>query len=147
MGLAEKRAQQEFSEGKLKDFTQEIESIVGRSVEVDMDWDTISEEGMSHMYVEAWSKLYFKTLIKALSEIAVDDIGKQALNESLQKIKIQNANSNSSEKDMATFEDGVLTLDHKPFSNMPDPDYQDGKGDLRFQDRVKAIVGVIEKNL
>ena len=147
MGLAERRAQQSFAEGKFKEFSQEIEKIVGKSIDVDVDWSSIALDDYSHMYEESWSKLYFRTLTKALEKITIDDMGKQALSESLNKVKIQNTDSNSSERNMATFEDGTLTLDHKPFSNVPDPDYGNGEGDGRFQDRVKAIVGVLEKNL
>ena len=69
----------------------------------------------------AWPKVYFEPLIAALKKVSVDDMGREALREALregvQKIVFCNR-SDSHVRDHFSLEGGVLTIDHKPFSNI-----------------------------
>lgn len=147
MGLAERRSQKKFEEGSFVELKKEINNIIGSEIEFDVKWETIAlVDDWSHLFDEAWTNQYFKTLIGALNEIAIDEMGKEALQESLKKVVIQNTKGNYIAQNLASFKDNTLTLDHEPFTNIPDPGFQ-GKGDIRYEERVDAIVDVLEKNL
>jgi hypothetical protein len=70
--------------------------------------------------------VYFQPLVAALTAITVDDIGKTAVREGLKKIIVRNTDKYVSTTGF-TFADGVLTLDHKPHTNIDDVD-QRAKG-------------------
>lgn len=128
MGLAEKRAAKEFQEKRYPGFKKEIDEAAGFEVPVEVKWEQLAEDGMVHLYDECWTKVYFRPLIDALKAITVDDMGKEALKESLKSILIRNEADNSYGGDrIAKFDktSGVLAIDHKPFSNVDD--YKDMK--------------------
>ncbi len=84
----------------------------------------MAEDGYDHLYAEAFPKVYFQPATQAFEGICIDDMGKEAMQSSLKKIVIQNAGDITSAPKWATFADGVLTLDHKPCSNI---DYIDDR--------------------
>ncbi|MEL6543572.1 MAG: hypothetical protein AAFQ82_03040 [Myxococcota bacterium] len=120
MGLKERRAVKDYQDNQYPAQQKQIEEAAGFAVEVAVNWDTIATDGMSHLYAEAWPDVYFKPLIDALASISADDMGKEALQESLKKIEITNSDSVSSAHKWAAFEGGVLKLDHKPTTNIND---------------------------
>ena len=118
MGLAERRIAKEFQENEYQTFLKEINSIVGKDVEVNVEWDTLAIDGMSHLYAKAWPQVYFQPLLKALESICADEMGKEAIADELQKVTIKNEAGISSESFWANFADKTLVLDHKPTSNV-----------------------------
>lgn len=136
MGLAERRVAKAFQENEYQKFLSEIKSVVGKDVEVDVAWDTLSQDGMSHMYEEAWPQVYFQPLIKALESICADDMGKEAISDELEKVVIKNEGGISSASRWSVFENKTLTLDHKPITNVH---YVD--------DRAKAVQMLLENSL
>lgn len=75
-------------------------------------------------------------LVEALKSISADDMGAEALKESVKKIVIKNASDCSSAGRWATFEGGGITLDHKPTTNVD-----------HVQDRTDNLVKLLEDNL
>lgn len=117
MGLRERRAAKQYQENTYPGLKERIDAAYGAPLEVEVDWDSLATDGMDHLYEDAWTKVYFETLIQTLQAIAVDDFGKEALNEGLSKVVVKNTNSQSSYRGF-TFADGVLTIDHKPTTNI-----------------------------
>lgn len=136
MGLAERRVAKAFQENEYENFLSEIKEVIGKDVEVDVNWDSLSEEGMSHLYEEAWAKVYFEPVKEALKSICSDDMGKEALNESLTKIIIKNEGDIHYAGKWSSFEGNVLTLDHKPTTNID-----------QIDDRAKAVQTLLENSL
>lgn len=127
MGLAERRAAKKFETEKFTQLKQEVEAAAGFPVPLEVAWDELAKDGESHLYEECWPKVYFQPLIAALQEIAVDDMGKEALKGGLKQIKVQNKEGIYSGHRIASFEGGVLTLDHEPHTNVDDvKDRQNG---------------------
>ncbi|MFT3701164.1 MAG: hypothetical protein QM802_02280 [Agriterribacter sp.] len=120
MGLIEKRAIKAFQDTAYVNLVKEINTIAGYPVEFDVKWETLADPDYPHMYEEGFTKVYFTPVINALKEITVDDLGKEALKETLKKIVITN------EKDIYygcyayAYDNGTLTIDHKPFTNIDD---------------------------
>lgn len=120
MGLQEKRAITAFQENTFVDLVKEINAIAGYEPEVDVKWDTLAVADYGHLYNEGFTKVYFDPLIATLKEIAADDLGIEALKETLKKIIIKNEGNFGSPKSAYSFADGVLTIDHSPITNIND---------------------------
>ena len=136
MGLAEKRAVKEFQEGQYPNLKSAIDTACGFDVPIKVEWETLSEDGMSHLFSDAIAKIYFQPVIDGFKEICQDDMGKEALQGALKEVVFRNSGSHSNPNAAIHFEGGVLTVDHKPFSNIDD-----------VSDRTKHLVSLLEKNL
>ena len=64
--------------------------------------------------------MYFTPVIAAVKEIVVDDLGKEALKETLKKIIIKNEGQIYYGSNAYSFKEGVLTIDHQPCTNIGD---------------------------
>jgi hypothetical protein len=131
MGLAERRAIKAFTEGSFLKFKQEIDTVAGFEVPIEVNWDSLASEGYGELYEKAFYKVYFQPLIEALKAIAIDDLGRDALKEGLKKIAIEDSGSS-----YPAFEFGVLTLRYYAVSNLDD-----------WMDRKKSIQTALEKGL
>jgi hypothetical protein len=118
MGLLEKRALKAFQDGAYKKLTGEINKIAGFNVDFDVNWETLALEDQSHLYEESFPKVYFEPIIKAFTEIASDEMGKDALKETLKKIIIKNEGGVYYGSGAYSFDNGVLTIDHQPTTNI-----------------------------
>ncbi len=136
MGLAERRAIKAFQDDHLPEFHKKIKEAFGLEVPVEINWDSIALEGEAHLYDECWPKVYFEPLIDGLKAVGRDDMGKEALQGSLKKIIIQNTTGAYYGDRWASFENGVLTLDHLPTTNADS-----------VQERTDGLVQTLEKNL
>jgi uncharacterized membrane-anchored protein YjiN (DUF445 family) len=110
--------------------------VVGKEVEVEVNWSSISKDSMSHLYAEAWPQVYFQPLVKAMKSICSDDMGKEAIQETLKKVVIQDEIHTATPSRWSKFEDGVLTLDHMPTTNLG-----------QIQDRTEAVQNLLENSL
>lgn len=136
MGLAERRGVKDFETKHLAAWQQKVEGAAKMSVPVEVKWETLALDGESHLYEECWPKVYFQPLIAALESITRDDLGKDALTATLKKIIVQNTADVSYGDRWATFEGGVLTLDHKPTTNVDS-----------VKERTDGLVALLEKSL
>ncbi len=134
MGLAERRATQEFQNSVFLGLKNKIFDAAGFEVPIDINWESIAEPNEARIYEEYWTKIYFEPLIGAFKTICVDDLGKQALRDSLKKIEVLNSKSFSDFRGFS-FTDGVLKLDHK----LMNAD--------NIQDRTEALVKMLESSL
>lgn len=136
MGLAERRAAKSFETNQLPALQKEIDQAAGFSVPLEINWEQLSPEGQAHLYEESWTKVYFRPLVEAFKAICVDDMGKEALKGALKKVVINSSQGVYSGEQIATFEGGVLTLDHEPTTNIDE-----------VAARAKGIQATLEKSL
>jgi hypothetical protein len=136
MGLAERRASKAFQDNHFPVFQKKITDAVGFEVPIEVNWESLALEDESHLYDECWPKVYFEPLIEGLKAIGRDDMGKEALQSSLKKIMIQNTTGAYYGDRWASFENGVLTLDHLPTTNADS-----------IQERTDGLVQTLEKKL
>lgn len=139
--LAERRAIKEYQESVLPDIQTQINTLVGFEVPLNVDWEKIALAGDAENYSnEAYfTNVYFTPLVQALSSIASDDLGKQALSTNLKGINITydaDTAPSSAYEDGIDFSNGSITLNFKPFSNASDID-----------ERSEAIVKELESKL
>ena len=136
MGLTERRALKSFQETQFPELKRAIEQAAGFAVPVEVSWDSLAKDDMSHLYAEAFPKVYFAPIIDALKSVCTDDMGRDALKKSLKKVVICNTAGHSSSNRAISFEAGVLTVDHDPVCNI---NYGN--------ERLEAIVKILEKAL
>ncbi|RKH68409.1 hypothetical protein [Corallococcus llansteffanensis] len=120
MGLAERRAAKKFEDTVYPKLKQQLDAAAHHEVQVEVNWQSLAIDGSADLYEEAFTKVYFTPLIEAFEAICIDDMGREALQSKLKRVVIRNTADVSSGSSMVTFEDGVLTLDHRPTTNIDD---------------------------
>jgi len=136
MNLAERRVVSEFQEGPFPGLKARIEEAAGFAVPLDVHWDTLAVPGESRLYAESWPLVYFEPLIDGLKSICRDAAGREALKSSVKQIVVQNVKGCVYGDCWASFDKGVLTLDHDPITNINDS-----------SQRAAGLVAVLEASL
>jgi len=139
--LAERRAVETYKEQKLPSLQTKINEAAGFEVPLTIEWDKIALPGGADNYSNDsyFTNVFFTPLAKALSSIAKDELGKEALKEKLKTIKITYDKETAPATNYANgiaFKEGVLSLNFQPFTNANDTDA-----------RSQAIVKVLESSL
>jgi len=117
MGLAERRGVERFKNDVYPGWKSRIDEAAGFDVPVEVAWDELAVADYADRYADFFPKVYFQPLVDALGAVTIDDLGKDALREGLSKIVIRNAGEFYSAAGIS-FTDGVLTFDHKPYTNI-----------------------------
>lgn len=146
LNLAERRAVKTFQDERLPVWQQAINNAAGKDIPLDIRWSALCLEGESDYYLtdEYWVLTIFKPLATALAQVAVDDMGKEALQGGLSSIVITydaDTAPISNFENGVHFASGVLTINFQPWRNADD------EGGWAFTERVRAIVKVLEQNL
>ena len=105
MGLNEKRKIKELQETTLPEREKEIEEICGQAISYEVDWATLEDdmEGLNFL-----DNLSCHRLNMALRTICVDDMGKEAIRDSLKLIKLGNVKDKAAMS--MSFDGGVLDM-------------------------------------
>lgn len=105
MGLNEKRKVKELQEVTFPQRQKEIAEICGVPISYEVDWESFADdlEGLNFL-----DNLSCHRLNMALRVICIDQLGKDAVKESLKKVKLKNVKD---KKDMKlSFSGGVLEM-------------------------------------
>jgi hypothetical protein len=135
MGLAERRAIEQFKTDDYPGWQAKIEKAAGFPVPVEVSWEELAVNEYASSYAEFFPKVYFQPLVDALNAITFDELGRTAAREGLKKIIIRNTEEYYSTRGF-TFADGVLTLDHQPHTNVDD-----------IEERAKGLQQILESGL
>ncbi|BBM82527.1 hypothetical protein [Candidatus Uabimicrobium amorphum] len=112
MGLQERKALENFQKNQYATLKKQLDEIAGHELTMDIDWESIVKEVNHEYYENDIPKLYFLPLVSALESICCDDLGKQALKETLKTIVICN-HSETYGKSAISFANRVLKIDHR----------------------------------
>src|SRR6267154_1335427 len=87
MGLNERRKMKELQETTFPERTAELAEICGTTIPYEVDWDSFADdlEGLNFL-----DNLSCHRLNMALRVICQDDMGKEAIRETVKKIKLKN---------------------------------------------------------
>jgi hypothetical protein len=121
MGLQERRKIKELEDTVLPERTAELKEITGGDIQFDIDWDSFADdlEGLNFM-----DNISCHRTNMALRVICSDDLGKEAVQESLKTIKLKNVKDKSDMK--IEFGGGVLEL-HCAYALRTDGMFSDGQ--------------------
>jgi hypothetical protein len=120
-----------------------IRKGAGFEVPIEVHWDAIAERGDGGSYSDEgyWTKIIFMPLAQALSEVTRDSAGKQGVRDKLKKIVVTydqaTAALGSTSEEGVKFDDGVLTLNFRPFIVL---------SEREIAKRVEAIRNALQAN-
>jgi hypothetical protein len=105
MGLNEKRKIKELQEITIPERTAELAEICGCTIPYEIDWDSLADdlEGLNFL-----DNISCHRTNMAFRVICADDLGKEAVQESLKRIKLKNVKSKQEMN--LSFADGVLEM-------------------------------------
>ena len=105
MGLAERRKIKELQDSVLPGRVKDIEEICGAAIPYDVDWESFSDdlEGLNFM-----DNLSCHRLNMALRMICQDDMGKEAIRETIKTVKLKNVKAK--DQMAMTLDGGVLAM-------------------------------------
>jgi hypothetical protein len=121
MGLPERRKIKELQEATFPERVKEIEQICGKPIPYDVDWESLANdlEGLSYI-----DNISCHRLNMALRVICRDDMGKGAVRERLNVVKLKNVKDQAAKK--ISFSDGILEM-HCPYAQGASAMFSDGE--------------------
>ena len=105
MGLAERRKIKELQDTTLPERVKEIEEICGKAIPYEVDWDSFADDAEALNFMD---NLSCHRLNMALRVICVDEMGKEAVRESLKLVRLKNVKDKSAMR--MSFDGGVLEM-------------------------------------
>ena len=119
MGLNERRKIKELQETTLPERVKEIEEICGKAIPYEVDWDSLADdlEGLNFL-----DNISCHRLNMALRTICMDDMGKEAVRDALNLVKLGNVKDKAQMK--ISFDGGVLEM-HCAYALRTDGMYSD----------------------
>ncbi len=105
MGLNERRKIKELQDEVLPGRVKEIEEICGKAVPYEVDWASLENDAEGLNFLD---NISCHRLNMALRTICVEDMGRQAVRDGLQLVKLKNVKDKSEMK--LSFEGGVLEM-------------------------------------
>jgi hypothetical protein len=124
LGLSDRRALQAYQEKIYPAQQAAIHKAAGVELPIEVRWDTLALPGQGESYNNEgfWTKIYFVPLEQALSQVT-SIACKQAVRAKLRKIVVTFEEATApatAYENGVKFEDGVLTLNFRPFTNADD---------------------------
>src|SRR6185369_16882128 len=119
MGLNERRKIKELQDTTLPERVKEIEEICGKPIPYEVDWDSLADDMEGLKFLD---NISCHRLNMALRTICIDDMGREAVRETLTQIKLKNVKSRDEMK--ISFEGGVLEM-HCAYALRTDGMYSD----------------------
>ncbi|WP_020530097.1 hypothetical protein [Flexithrix dorotheae] len=108
MGLQEKKAIQGIKDQYMGDLQKELNDIVGKELPIEMDWDSFSKDIDAIKFIPG---VAVKRSIDAFREVCNDDMGKEAVQESINQLAITNIEQENAEANKTMeVKDGVFTI-------------------------------------
>lgn len=141
LNLAERRAVAAYQENIYADQLQQITRAAGFDVAVDVEWETLAlpDQAAHYSRPDFWTDIFFTPLVKALSAVTADVMGREALQGSLKSITLkfdeETAPSMAFENGVH-FENSGLTINFRPFANSD-----------HIEERARAIQNALEAAL
>ncbi len=105
MGLAERRKIQDLQDNTLPARSREIAEICGREIPYEVDWATLENDASALNFLD---NLSCHRLNMALRTICIDDMGREAVRETLKLVKLKNV-AEPAQRHIA-FAGGVLEM-------------------------------------
>lgn len=105
MGLNERRKIKELQETTLPERVREIQEICGKAVPYEVDWESLADDAEGLNFLD---NISCHRLNMALRTICVDEMGKEAVRDGLNLIKLRNVRDKAQMK--LSFDGGVLEM-------------------------------------
>ena len=121
MGLTERRKIKELQDTTLPGRVKEIEEICGKPIQYEVDWDSLADDAEGLNFLD---NISCHRLNMALRAICLDDMGKEAVRDSLNLIKLKNVKDKAAMR--INFDGGILEM-HCAYALRTDGMYSDNE--------------------
>lgn len=88
MGLAERRLAESIKSNELPAFQKKINEIAGYEIKIEVDWDTFTS--FDETPLNRLTSVMFESVEFIIKSICIDEMGKEALKEKLNRIHLIN---------------------------------------------------------
>lgn len=105
MGLEERRKIKELQEVTIPGRVKEIEEICGKAIPYEVDWASLADDAEGLKFLD---NISCHRLNMALRSICMDDLGREAVREGLNLIRLKNVKSRDAM--LLAFDGGVLDM-------------------------------------
>lgn len=138
LGLAERRSIAAYATDIWPKYETEIQQLAGFPVAITLDTNSIALPGLADFYAsdDYLRKPIIDPILQMIGTITATEMGRTALKDGLRSIVIrydEQSAPSSNYKDGVHMEDGMLTINWKPYTNVDD-----------VEARASAILSVIE---
>ncbi len=104
----------QYQDEQLPQFKTELASLVWKEVPLEIHWDEFPSENSESFLMEGLQDCYFRPVIEGLKPICADSMGKEALQDVLKLIIIENStNRPDTDGQVISFENGTLRIDQR----------------------------------
>ena len=136
MNLKERQTLEAFKSTHLSQLQTTVTDAAGVPFQFEFQWENLV--GVDHLnyFNDSMEKSIFNVLASGFKQICSDDLGKQAVKNSIKKLVIKNERGSSNGREAFTLKDGVLTYDINPHTNH---DY--------WEEKAKYLVNFLGENL
>lgn len=122
LALPERRALAAYRKKVFPAQQKAIQAAAGFEVPVEVDWMAVALPGQGARFASRgyWTDIYFVPVVRALSEIAVDEMGREAVREKLKRIRFTYDPATapvSAYGDGVSFDGSILTVNFAPGLN------------------------------
>ena len=121
MGLTERRKIKELQEVTLPGRVREIEEICGKAIPYEVDWESLADDAEGLNFLD---NLSCHRLNMALRTICVDELGKDAVRQTIRLVRLKNVRDKAAMQ--LSFKDGVLEM-HCAYALRTDGMFSDGE--------------------
>ena len=105
MGLEERRKIKELQEVTIPGRVKEIEEICGKAIPYEVDWPSLSDDAEG---LKFFDNISCHRLNMALRAICLDDLGREAVRETLNLVRLKNVKSRDAM--LIAFDGGILEM-------------------------------------
>lgn len=107
MGLAEKKQIRSIEENSLLETKKKLNAILDKDIEISINWDSFETVAQ----LQEVEHQCLRRITVGIEKVASDAMGKEALQESLDAIQVNNIEDGAAKK--ITFTNNILTVDAK----------------------------------
>lgn len=108
MGLEERRLIKTIESEDLPRFQSELNGIVGAETPLEVDWDSLTQDSAKRL--ERFRTYAIPQFINGVNAIARDDMGKEALASSVNKVVFKHDGTVEKLENIFTLDAGILTV-------------------------------------
>ncbi|WP_375578862.1 hypothetical protein ABWH96_17855 [Marivirga tractuosa] len=106
MGLQEKKAAKVIKEQYFNDYQKELNQIAGKELPIEINWDSFDLNSIKFI-----PSVCLQRTVDAFKDVCADDFGKEAIQENVNKIVVNNIDPNTAAENKSIgLDSGVLII-------------------------------------
>lgn len=117
LNLKERQALEAYKKNFYPQHQKQVTDAAGVPFQFEITWEQFMAPDHLSYFNDSMEKCVFNVLAYGFKEICSDDMGKQAVKNSIKKVVLKNTRDSYNAEGSFTLKDGVLTYDINPHAN------------------------------